>query len=430
MDNLLTGSLLEWLGDHRQWLGLAIFLIALLESLAIAGLVIPGVVLLLAVTAMAGGGGMSFAAALAWAFCGAVLGDLLSFALGRTLHQDIRRIGLFRRHPQWIARGEAFFRRYGLLGIFIGRFVGPIRPIIPMVAGMLDMPTLRFVAINLLSALAWAPVYVTPGFVAGRAIKWPVPEFFWQQALTLLGLLAALLLAVVVILRAQKRWSNLLAGAACLGGLAGITLTTGHLAVVQQGVSYWVSRADGHGLIYQVLTPLVSGFFPLLLFGLLAATLAASRAWLALIFTLLALILAALMVIASGASGPASIMAFSLILIAITALLKNRPHTFWTRAVFMSGVAPAGIVLGALNLVALNASILALVSAFLLAGSALLLALWMVERAQPILDPPAPASRLLLWLPLIAALGLLSGLHYLQPFIDLAQAGPGVIQVE
>lgn len=412
MDNLLTGSLLAWLGDHRQWLGLAIFLIALLESLAIAGLVIPGVVLLLAVTAMAGGGGMSFAAALTWAFCGAVLGDLLSFALGRTLHQDIRRIGLFRRHPQWIARGEAFFQRYGLLGIFIGRFVGPIRPIIPMVAGMLDMPTLRFVAINLLSALAWAPVYVTPGFVAGRAIKWPVPEYFWQQALTLLGLLAGLLLAVVLILRAQKRWSNLIAGLLCLCGLAAVTLAAGRLTILEQGISLWLAQTDPHPL-FAALAPLASDLYPLVLFCLLLITLAASRGWLAMILTLLATGLATLTALLMSTTTHAAVLAVSLLLIAITALLKNRPHAFWTRAAFMSGVAPAGILLGTVYLISLGASVLALIKAFLLAATALLLALWLIERAQPILDPPAPASRLLLWLPLMAAVGLISGLHYL-----------------
>ncbi|MBL4832977.1 MAG: DedA family protein [Pseudomonas sp.] len=412
MDNLLTGSLLEWLGDHRQWLGLTIFLIALLESLAIAGLVIPGVVLLLAVTAMAGGGGMSFGAALTWAFCGAVIGDLLSFALGRVLHQDIRRIGLFRRHPQWILRGEVFFQRYGLFGIFIGRFVGPIRPIIPMVAGMLDMPTLRFVAINLLSALAWAPVYVTPGFVAGRAVKWPVPEFFWQQALTLLGLLAALLLCVVLILQAQKRWSNLFAGMLCFGGLAALTAGSERLTTLEQSVAFWLSQANTSTPTFEVLTPLASVLYPATLLCLVVIILALSRAWQALIFTLMATGLCALLTTVTHAVQHANVLAFSLLLIAVTALLKNRPHAFWTRAAFMSGVAPAGFILGAINLVYLDASILSLVDAFLLAGAALLLALWLVERAEPILDPPAPAARLLLWLPLIAAVGVASGLHY------------------
>ncbi|WP_339844959.1 DedA family protein [uncultured Halopseudomonas sp.] len=412
MDNLLTSSLLEWLGDHRQWLGLAIFLIALLESLAVAGLVIPGVFLLLGVTAMAGGGGMPFASALAWAFCGAVLGDMFSFALGRFFHEDIRRLSLFRRHPQWIARGEIFFRRYGLFGIFIGRFVGPIRPVIPMIAGMLDMPSIRFVTINLLSALAWAPVYVTPGFLAGRAVKWPVPEFFWQHALTLLGLLSGLLLAVILILRAQKRWSNILAGLLCLAALVLVSVNGERLAILDQSLAVWLSIADTNGWLAGAMADLASPLYPAALFFLLAVSLTASQAWRALSFTLLALVTGGLLAVALDASQQATVLAASLVLIAIAALLKNRPHAFWTRAAFMSGVAPQAILLGAISLAVMHLSLMGLIDAFLLAATSLLLSLWVVERAGPVECPASPARHLLLWVPLASAIGVVSGLHY------------------
>lgn len=414
MDNLLTGTLLEWLGDHRQWVGLAIFLIALLESLAIAGLIIPGVVLLVAVTAMAGGGGMSFVAALAWAFCGAVLGDMLSFALGRFFHQDIRRIGLFRRHPQWISRAETFFQRYGLFSIFIGRFVGPIRPIIPMIAGMLDMPTLRFVAINLVSALAWAPVYVTPGFVAGRAIQWPVPAFFWQQTLTLLGLLAGLLLAVTLVLRAQHRWSNLLAALLCLVALAATTLAGARLDMLQQSVSLWLSEPPDGSIVraLEAMAPLAGPLFSLALLGLLVAVLAASKAWQALVLVGMATGICGLLALLIGASPQTSALAFSLLCIALIALLKNRPHPFWTRAAFMAGVAPAGLLLGAISLISLHTPPFSLAAAFLLAASGLLVALWGLERGGPVTNPSRPANQLLLWLPPLSAV-VVSGLHYL-----------------
>lgn len=414
MDNLLTGSLLDWLGDHQQWLGLAILLIALLESLAVAGLFMPGVVLLLAVTAMAGGGGMSLSAALAWAFTGAVIGDMLSFALGRFFHQDIRRIGLFQRHPQWIGRAENFFRRYGLLSIFIGRFVGPIRPIIPMVAGMLDMPVLRFVGINLLSALAWAPVYVTPGFVAGRAVTWPVPAFFWHQTLTLIALIAGLVLLVVLILKTQARWSNLAAGLFCLLALGALSVGRVHLEVVEQSIALWLIQPHGNASIKALtaMAPLVGWVYPLALIGSIATILAASRAWQSLALIVLGMLICTALAFITGESYQASALALSMLMIAITALLKNRPHAFWTRAAFMSGVVPAVMLLGAVSLLSLQTSLVSLVNAGLLAAVGLLLALWIVERAGPIADPGRPASYLLLWIPLISAIGVLSGLHY------------------
>jgi membrane protein DedA with SNARE-associated domain len=414
MDNLLAGSMLDWLGGHQQWLGLAILLIAMLESLALAGLVVPGVVLLLAVTAMAGGGGMSFAAALAWAFSGAVIGDMLSFALGRFFHQDIRRIGLFQRHPRWIGRAEDFFRRYGLLSIFIGRFVGPIRPIIPMVAGMLDMPVLRFVGINLLSALAWAPVYVTPGFIAGRAVKWPVPAFFWHQALTLIALLAGLILLVILILKTQARWSNLIAGLLCLLALGVLSIGRVHLDIVEQSVTLWLMQPHDNPSITALaaMAPLAGWVYPLALIGSIATILAATRAWQPLALIILGVCLCTALAFITGESSQTSALAMSMLLIAMTALLKNRPHSFWTRAAFMSGVTPAAMLLGAVSLVSMQTSLVSLVNAGLLAAVGMLFALWIVERAGPITTPARPASYLLLWIPLISAIGVLSSLHY------------------
>ncbi|WVM89449.1 hypothetical protein UMZ34_02115 [Halopseudomonas pachastrellae] len=55
---------------------------SLTESLAVAGLVVPGVFLLFAFAALAASADMSLLEAIAWAFCGAVIGDLLSFAWG------------------------------------------------------------------------------------------------------------------------------------------------------------------------------------------------------------------------------------------------------------------------------------------------------------------------------------------------------------
>ena len=72
----MLSSLTDWLASHQQWLGIAIFLVSLTESLAVAGLVVPGVFLLFAISALAAGAGVSLTEAVIWAFVGAVLGDL------------------------------------------------------------------------------------------------------------------------------------------------------------------------------------------------------------------------------------------------------------------------------------------------------------------------------------------------------------------
>ncbi len=91
--------------------------------------------------------------------------------LGYHYHGFIRRIPPFRTHPEWIEKGERFFDKYGLMGIVIGRFVGPIRPVMPLVAGFMQMKPLSFFTINMASALAWAPFYLMPGYLVGASLE-------------------------------------------------------------------------------------------------------------------------------------------------------------------------------------------------------------------------------------------------------------------
>ncbi len=67
--------------------------------------------------------------------------------------------------------------------ILVGRFVGPTRPLVPMVAGMLDLPVAKFITPNIIGCLLWPPFYFLPGILAGAAIDIPAGmqsgEFKW-----------------------------------------------------------------------------------------------------------------------------------------------------------------------------------------------------------------------------------------------------------
>ena len=163
--------LVHWLGEHQDWILISIAVISFLESLALVGIVVPGVALLFAAGTAAGSTGVNPVWILFAAFCGAVAGDGLSFLLGYHYHEKIRQIPPFKSRPQWIEKGEHFFRKYGLMGIVIGRFVGPIRPVMPLVAGFMQMRPVSFLTINMLSALAWSPFYLMPGYLVGASLE-------------------------------------------------------------------------------------------------------------------------------------------------------------------------------------------------------------------------------------------------------------------
>lgn len=194
MDQWLN-ALNIWLAANPGWLAAAIAGTALLESLAIAGLVVPGVAMLFVIAAAAGHHDVSLWAIMGWACVGAILGDGISFWIGRRFQGRITRLWPFSRYPGTLERGERFFHRHGGKSVILGRFVGPVRPIIPMVAGALGMPRQRFLAFNVLSALGWAPLYIIPGFLVGAsmAVEPDLPAHFYPVLIVSLVILATAL---------------------------------------------------------------------------------------------------------------------------------------------------------------------------------------------------------------------------------------------
>ncbi|MEW7976370.1 MAG: phosphatase PAP2 family protein [Candidatus Sedimenticola endophacoides] len=197
--------LLDWVAAHPLWSGLVIFLAAMSESLAIVGLIVPGVMIMFGIGALIASGAIAFWPALGWAVAGAVVGDGLSFWLGRHFSDRLTRIWPFSRHPQTLERGIAFFERYGGKSVAFGRFFGPVRAVIPLVAGAMGMRPLRFLAANVLSALAWAPAYLLPGIVFGASL-----ELASEVAFRLVLLLLLLVLFLWLVLHLVRTLFRLL----------------------------------------------------------------------------------------------------------------------------------------------------------------------------------------------------------------------------
>jgi membrane protein DedA with SNARE-associated domain len=69
-----------------------------------------------------------------------------------------------------VAQSEAFFNRFGTLAIFFARFVAPIRAVVPITAGALDVPPARFYAVNIPAIVLWACAHVLPGVFAVKLL--------------------------------------------------------------------------------------------------------------------------------------------------------------------------------------------------------------------------------------------------------------------
>ncbi len=163
--------MIQWLANNQGWSGLAVFLISLGESLIVVGLFIPGTVVMFGIGALVAMGGMNLWDTLMWAILGAIVGDGISFWVGHHYRESMRTMFPFNRHPKWLERAEVFFARHGGKSVVFGRFVGPVRPIIPVVAGMMGMSPPRFYLANVISALLWAPSYILPGVVLGASLS-------------------------------------------------------------------------------------------------------------------------------------------------------------------------------------------------------------------------------------------------------------------
>jgi membrane protein DedA with SNARE-associated domain/membrane-associated phospholipid phosphatase len=169
MDNLLQ-DLLAWIVQHPHFSNLLIFLVAVLESLLLVGLLVPGAFLLFGIGALVTTGALQLYPTMLWTILGAIAGDTVSFFIGRHYHQRLRVVWPLKRYPALINRGVDFFCQHGGKSVFMARFVGPVRPIVPAIAGMMDMKIGRFLVVDIIASALWAPAFILPGMAFGASL--------------------------------------------------------------------------------------------------------------------------------------------------------------------------------------------------------------------------------------------------------------------
>ncbi|HZH43829.1 MAG TPA: VTT domain-containing protein [Lysobacter sp.] len=192
-------SATAWISANPNAAGALIFLIALCDAVIVVGIVVPALPLLFAVGALIGLGHINGPYALACAALGAFVGDGLSYWIGRRFGPRLRQRWPFSRYPQWVDRGEQLFRRHGTKSILIARFVGAVRPFVPAIAGMLQMPLPRYLVPSLVACVAWAGAFLAPGWLLGASYD-AVAAVADRLALALGALLVAVAAVWAVVL--------------------------------------------------------------------------------------------------------------------------------------------------------------------------------------------------------------------------------------
>jgi membrane protein DedA with SNARE-associated domain len=170
-----TDHLIAFARDNAVWAAPIMFALAFGESLAFISLLIPAWAAIVALGSLIGSSGLSFWPVWIAASLGAAFGDWLSYWIGLKLEYRVQHIWPLSRHPDLIPRGERFMKSWGIAGIFIGRFFGPLRASVPLIAGIFEMPFWRFQVANFLSAFIWAAVLLTLG--DGLSL---VAVYFWN----------------------------------------------------------------------------------------------------------------------------------------------------------------------------------------------------------------------------------------------------------
>lgn len=169
----MLGTLTSWViafaGAHHDAAYGLILAVALSEALPVVGAVVPGDALILGISALVPTGALRLWPLIGAAFIGAVIGDGISYWLGRYHRDFITRCWPLGRHPEVLARGQAFLRSHGGKSVFVARFTPGVRAIVPVLAGILEMGVARFYFMNVLSALVWAPAHILAGVAIGAS---------------------------------------------------------------------------------------------------------------------------------------------------------------------------------------------------------------------------------------------------------------------
>lgn len=171
METDWTQDLLDWLNANPGWAGFWVFVMSFVESLAFVGILVPGIIILFGIGALISLGALDMLPIWLFGSMGAFVGDLVSYGIGRRYRSRLAEVWPFTRFPGMLERGRDYFHVHGPKSVAIGRFIGPLRPVIPVTAGMLGLTPRRFLMVDVPACVLWTPAYLIPGMLFGASLE-------------------------------------------------------------------------------------------------------------------------------------------------------------------------------------------------------------------------------------------------------------------
>jgi membrane protein DedA with SNARE-associated domain len=140
---------------NQGWAPVIVFVVAFCECVAFLSFLVPATAFFTAFGTAAGAAGLQPLPLALAATAGAGLGFWLSFVIGQKVGPRASEYWPFKGRPELLDKGHAFFEKWGWPGIFLGHFVGPVRAVIALVAGIVNMPPLAFHLANWSASFVW-----------------------------------------------------------------------------------------------------------------------------------------------------------------------------------------------------------------------------------------------------------------------------------
>jgi membrane protein DedA with SNARE-associated domain len=149
---------------------LAVFVGILLENL---GVPLPGETITIVGGFLAGSGELNYWFVLATAAMGAFIGGIGGYFVGnyggwKTILAVAK---IFRIQELQLEEIKTKFSENAVRAVFFGRFIPLIRIFSSPMAGIVEMPFGKFIAVNLAGAVTWASVMTTLAFFVGRIVS-------------------------------------------------------------------------------------------------------------------------------------------------------------------------------------------------------------------------------------------------------------------